>query len=157
MDPQADGAARLLTELSSAARKFTAFGSAQWAAHRSARWRHGNEVGGGIAPLATVGVVFGLKDADDTEVCFSVMVWYREDQFRITADVTVDDPLPIPGGSSNQRYLLDLPDVRTTDLDECLSAVRDYTARLCEYTTVLDELGVPRTDHVSPAATTFAD
>ncbi|HEX5113796.1 MAG TPA: hypothetical protein VFW65_01230 [Pseudonocardiaceae bacterium] len=48
--------------------------------------------------------------------------------------------------TGNQRWLLELPTVRTAQFTECLAVLADYTARLCAYDTVLDELGVPRTE-----------
>jgi len=108
--------------LRDAAELFSSFGYGRYSAHQSVRWRRRNTVGSGTAPLATAGVTFEL-----------------------TADVTVDDPLAVPGSTGNQRFLLDLPELRTADLDECLAALRDYTARLCAHTSALDDPDVPRT------------
>jgi hypothetical protein len=150
VDEHAMGAARLMSALHDAATLFSTFGYGQYLAHQSIRWRRGNTVGGGADPLASVGVVFDLKDATESQVCFNVTIWLRDQHFVITADVTVDDPLPTPGTTGNQRFLLDLPELRTARLDECLATLRDYTVRLCAYTSVLDDLGVPRTGENPP-------
>lgn len=139
------GAARLLTALHGAAKSFREFGYAQFMAHQSVGWDQLQRVGIGVDPLAMVGVCFDLDDAESRHVGMSVNVWLRGDAFVLEAHVTVDDPLPERWGAGNQRFLLDLPEVRTEDLDECLTVLRDYTGQLCAYTSVLDDLGVPRT------------
>ena len=143
MERAAQGAIQLMVALHDAAALFREFGYAQFLAHQSVRWRLLNRVGGAVAPIATVGVVFDLNDAEHTEVCLYVDVWWRDDQFVVEGDATVDDPEH--GGTGNQRFLTDLPATQSTSLDECLAALHSYTTRLCSYTSVLDELGVPRT------------
>jgi hypothetical protein len=85
-------------------------------------------------------------DAEDRDVAVGVDVWVRNEAFELTGYASVDDPLPTPGGSGNQRFLRDLPNIRTSDLDECIAVLNRYTAELCSYGSVLDDLGVPRTD-----------
>jgi hypothetical protein len=85
-------------------------------------------------------------DDEDRDVVLGVEVWVRDQEFEITGYASVDDHLPIRGGSGNQRFLRDLPDIRTTDLDECIAILTRYTAALCSYDSVLDDLGVPRTN-----------
>jgi hypothetical protein len=75
-----------------------------------------------------------------------VDVWVRHEAFEVTGYASVDDPLPIPGGNGNQRFLRDLPNIRITDLDGCIAVLARYAAELCSYVSVLDDLGVPRTD-----------
>ncbi|MDA3650147.1 hypothetical protein LZ318_01645 [Saccharopolyspora indica] len=150
MDEQASGAARMMGALHDAAKSLSTFGYDQYLTHPSVRWHRWNAVGGGVDPLADVGVVFDLEDGD-TQVCCAASIRLQDGHFVITADVTVDDPLP--GGAGDQRFLLDLPELRTTSLDECLAALRDYTARLCAHTSVLDDLGVPRADQAASDAT----
>ena len=145
VDAASYGAGQLMTALDDASRTFRDFGHTQARTHTPIRWDPLNQLGRGIAPLATVGVVFHLDDAEHRDVCVGVSIWFRDDQFLIQADVTVDDPIPVRGGSGNQRFLLDLPDVHTVQLDECLATLRGYTARLCSYTSILDDLGIQRT------------
>ena len=145
VEPAAWGAAQLMIALHDTAKLFHEFGYVQSQAHRSIGWRPFSRAGGMVPPGAMVGVVFDLNDAEHTEVCVGVVLAWRDDQFVVHGDVTVDDPLPIRGGTGNQRFLVDLPEIRTPSLDECLAAVRDYTTRLCAYTSVLDDLGIPRT------------
>jgi hypothetical protein len=145
MDPTTEGAAGLLTALHEAAHRFSDFGYTQFLAHQSVPWKQIHSVGRGVAPLAVVGVAFDLRDDDNTEVVLSVSVGFRDNHFEIEGDATFDDPLPTPGGDGNQRFLVDFPTVRTTDLDECLAALHDYTNRLCAYESVLDDLDLPRT------------
>jgi hypothetical protein len=145
MDPTAEGAARLLAALDKAARRFSDFGYAQFLAHQSVGWTLIHSVGNGSAPLASVGVAFDLCDNDNTEVVLSVDMWFRDNQFEIEGDATVADPLPISDGAGNQRFLVDLPTIYTTNLDDCLAVLDDYIGRLCACESVLDDLGVPRT------------
>lgn len=133
-----------MTALHEAARSFTEFGYAQFVAHYPIRWDRINTIGRGTEPLATIGVVFHLDDADDREVCLAIDLWFRDEQFVVGGEASVDDPHPDKLGAVDQRCLLDLPDIRTPHLNECLAALRDYTARLCSYTSVLDDVGVSR-------------
>lgn len=103
--------------------------------------------------MACVGVGFDLNDPDHTDVGLDVTIWFRNSRFEVEADATVADPVPVSGGYANSRYLLDLPTVCTTDLDECLAALRDHTSRLCAYTSILDDLGVPRGRRYPPTPT----
>ena len=153
VETTAYGAVQLLTALHEAAAEFRAFGYEQFLRHPGIRWGACNRVGGAVAPCATVGVVFTLDDAERSEVCLSAAVWFRDDSFLIQADVTVDDRLPFRGGTGNQRFLLDLPDLQTQNLEECVDALRAYTTRLRSYTSVLDELSVPTGNH-GPATQT---
>jgi hypothetical protein len=139
VDAPAAGAAQLLAALNDAADRFAAFGREQSVSHPGIGWERFCRLGAAIAPLATVGVVFELRDDEDRQVCLGVSVWLREDAFVVELDATVDDPIPAARG--NQRFLLEGSEVRTQRLDECLDALRDFTARLCAYTSVLDELG----------------
>jgi hypothetical protein len=151
VDAIATGAAQLLGGLYDAAARFRTFGYEQYLAHQEidpARegvvWKRLLIVGGASATAAdlSAGVVFGLRDDGNREVCVSVTVALRDDAFVVSGEATVDDPAPDP--SANQIELLDLPEIRTQRLDECLDALRDYTTRLCAYTSVLDDLGVHR-------------
>ncbi len=145
MDPSTEGAVRLLTALHRAAHRFSDFGYAQFLAHQSVRWTLIHSVGNGSAPLARVGVAFDLRDEHNTEVVLSVGMWFRDNRFEIEGDATVDDPLPVPDGAGNQRFLVDLPTIYTSNLDDCLAALDDCTGRLCDRGSDLDDLGVPRT------------
>jgi hypothetical protein len=136
---------QLMIALHDAAELFREFGYAQFLTHEGVRWRQISRVGGAVVPGAMVGVVFSLNDAEQSEVCLSVGLSWRDDQFVVQGDGTVDDPLPEPGAAGNQRFLVDLPDIQTQNLDECLAALHSHTTRLCAYTSVLDELGIPRT------------
>ena len=151
MDAETHGAVKLLSALHEATRMFREFGYDQYLEHESVSWQLGDCVGVGVAPMAGVGVSFDLKDPDGTTVELGVSIWFRDGQFEIVPDASVDDPLPFKGGRENRRQLLDLPDVHTTDLDECISVLHDYATRLSTYTSVLDELGVPRGTRVPPA------
>ncbi|MFG2005196.1 hypothetical protein ACGFNU_39235 [Spirillospora sp. NPDC048911] len=62
----------------------------------------------------------------------------------MSGDVMVDDPLPGLEQDGNQRFIRELPEVRTTDLGECIATLKSHTAALCSYISVLEELGVPR-------------
>jgi hypothetical protein len=139
----AQGAGQLLIALHHAAAAFSTFGYEQYLSHEGIGWRAWSRVGGAVVPCAAVGVVFDLNDAEHTEVCMSVTVSFRDDCFVVEADATVDDPLPGFGLGGNQRFLVDLPDIETRILEECAAALHAYTTRLCSYTSVLDELGVP--------------
>lgn len=145
VDDRASGAAALLAALDAAGRSFRQFGYEQFLAHQSVHWEFAGRTGHAVAPCASVGVLFRLQDDQDRQVHLGVSVWVRDHAFEVSGDATVDDPLPVPGGGGNQRFLRDFRDVRTADLDECITAVARYTAELCRYGSVLDELGVSRT------------
>lgn len=144
MDDRAGGAVALLTALERAGNAFRRYGYRLFLAHPSVRWNFGGRVGHAVSPCASVGVSFDLRDEQLRQVSLGVDVWVRDGHFEVSASGTVDDPLPAPGAAGNQRFLRDLPEVCTTDLDECIAALDRYTAELCAYVTVLDELGVPR-------------
>lgn len=146
MDDRARGATDLLTALHHAGATFRTYGYAQFLAHQSVRWKFLRAVGHADEPFATVGVSFQLRDELNREVSLGIGLWARDGGFMVEGDASVDDPLPTRGGGGNQRTLRDLPDVRTSDLDEAIEAVERYTAELCAYDSVLDDLGVARTD-----------
>lgn len=150
VDERALGAAALLAALDEAGRSFREFGYRLFLTHQSVRWASVGRVGHAVAPCASMGIGF-LIDNADREVSLGVDVWVRDNGFEVTGDATVDDPLPTPSGSGNQRSLRNLPAVVTRDLDECIAVLTRYTAELCAYTSVLDDLQVPRTeDSVGP-------
>jgi hypothetical protein len=85
-------------------------------------------------PSAGVGeAVQGELAAALDPVALGVDVWVRDHGFEVTGDATVDDPLPTPSGSGNQRTLRDLPSVVTPDLDERIAVLPD-TQRNCART-----------------------
>jgi hypothetical protein len=150
VDERALGAAALLAALDEAGRSFREFGYRLFLTHQSVRWASVGRVGHAVAPCASVGVGF-LIDNADREVSLGLDVWVRDNGFEVTGDATVDDPLPTPSGGGNQRSLRNLRAVVTRDLDECIAVLTRYTAELCAYTSVLDDLRVPRTeDSVGP-------
>jgi hypothetical protein len=146
MDDRARGATDLLAAMHRAGRVFRAFGSAQSRAHRSVTPRYLSALGHGVDPIAVVGTALQLHDESAREVSLSVVLWARNGGFMVQGDAAVDDPLPTRDGGANQRFLRDLPDVETRDLDEAIAAVERMTAELCAYDSVLDDLGVPRMD-----------
>jgi hypothetical protein len=146
MDDRARGATDLLTALHQAGEAFQAYGSAQCLAHQSVTWRYASAFGHAGEPFATMGVSFQLHDKDDRWVSFSVGLWVRDGGFMVQGDAIVDDPQPTRLGGGDQRFLRDLPDIRTSNLDEAIEAIERMTAELCAYDSVLDDLGVPRTD-----------
>lgn len=147
MEASARGALELLTVLHEARRAFGEFGRRQAEAHPSVDWNWSRVFGGvghGVDPIATVGTTFGLRDEQERDVSLDVAVWVRDGAFEVEGTATVDEPLPERGTSGNQRFLIDLPTVRTADLEVCLSTLREYTQRLCSADSLLDDLGVPR-------------
>jgi hypothetical protein len=153
MDDRARGAADLLAAMHRAGQAFRAYGYAQYLAHQSVTWKHASGLGHAVEPFATVGVTFQLHDKIDRWVSLSVGLWVRDGDFVVQGDAMVDDPLPIRGGGGNQRFLRELPEVRTGSLDEAIGAVEQMTTTLCGYHSVLDDLQVPRTDGRSARTT----
>jgi hypothetical protein len=145
MDDRAQGATDLLTAMHRAGEAFRTFGYAQFLAHQSVRWKYLGGLGHADDPFATVGVSFELRDELNRWVSLDIGLWARDGGFSVEADALFDDPLPTRGGGGNQRFLRDLPDVRTSDLAEALDAVERYATELCAHESVLDDLGVPRT------------
>jgi hypothetical protein len=144
IDDRAAGAAALLMALDRAGSSFRRFGYALFLEHQSVRWQFSARVGHCVQPSTSVGVLFRLMDSEDRQAYIGVDVLVRDHQFRVSGHATVDDP--VPGGSGNQRFLRDLPEFRTADLDDCLTVLGKYTAELCAYVSILDDLGVPRTN-----------
>jgi hypothetical protein len=145
MDDRARGATDLLTALHRAGKAFRTYGYAQFLAHQPITWRYASALGHADEPFAAMGVSFHLHDKTDRWVNLSVDLWARDGGFEVEGDATVDDPLPTRGGGANQRFLRELPTVRTSNLDEAIEAVERMTAELCAYDSILDDLGVSRT------------
>jgi hypothetical protein len=146
MDDRAQGATDLLTAFHHAGTAFRTYGYAQFLAHQSVGWKFLRAVGHAVEPFATVGVSFQLRDELNREVSLDIGLWARDGGFMVEGDASVDDPLPTRGGSGNQLTLRELPDLHTSNLDEAIEAVKRFTAELCSYDSVLDDLGVARTD-----------
>lgn len=145
MDERARGATDLLAALHRTGQAFRTYGYAQFLAHQSVTWKFYGGTGHAVEPFATVGVSFQLGDDLQRWVSMDIGFRARDGGFIVEGDATVDDPLPGRGTSGNQRWLRDLPDVQTSDLDEAIEALERYAAELCAYESVLDDLGVPRT------------
>jgi hypothetical protein len=146
MDDRARGATDLLTALHRAGKAFRAYGHAQYLAHESVTWRYLSALGHADEPFATVGVSFHLHDDMDREISVSVDLWARDGGFTVEGGALMDDPLPTRGGGGNQRFLRELPDVRTNNVDEAIKAVERMTAELCAEDSLLDDLGIARTE-----------
>jgi hypothetical protein len=146
MDDLARGATELLTVMHRAGAAFRKFGYAQFLSHQSVELKYGGRIGHAVQPFVTVGVSFQLRDELRRWVSLGVGLWARDGGFEVEADAMVDDPLPTRGGGANQRFLRELPDVRTSSLAEALETVERYATELCAYESVLDDLGVPRTE-----------
>ena len=146
MDDRARGATDLLAAMHRAGKAFRTFGYAQFLAHQSVTWQYLGGIGRAGEPFTTVGVSFQLHDKINRWVSLGVGLWARDGEFQVEGDAMVDDPLPTRGGGANQRFLRDPPTVHTADLDEAIEAVERLTAEFCAYESVLDDLGVPRTD-----------
>lgn len=145
MNAELVGATRLLTALHEAGQAFGSYGYRLYRAHPSVSWSRTGRVGSAAAPCASLGVCFELRDEQKRELCVGLDVWVRDGGFEITGDVTIDDDIP-EEAQGNQRFLVDLPLVRTTDLGECVEVIHRYTSDLCSRD-YLDELGIPRVDH----------
>jgi hypothetical protein len=146
MDDRARGATDLLAAMHRAGKAFRAYGYAQFLAHQSVTWKYGGALGHAAEPFATIGVSFQLHDKTNRWVSLSVDLWVRDGGFMVEGAAMVDDPLPTRGGGDNQRFLREMPNVQTSNLDEAIEAIERMTTELCAYDSVLDDLGVPRTD-----------
>ncbi|MFI0445292.1 hypothetical protein [Actinomadura sp. 6N118] len=145
MDHEAAGAAALLTAIDDAAHEFRTFGYARFLEHQSVTWRLLGGTGFADAPGISVGVSFGLNDADERDVSMHIVIRLRDGLFEVSGDAMIDDPGPGRLEGGNQRDLRELPEVRTADLGELIATLKSYTANLCSYDSILDEVRVPRT------------
>ncbi|WP_426509718.1 hypothetical protein ACPPVO_02635 [Dactylosporangium sp. McL0621] len=133
MDARSSGAATLLAALNEACEDFQRYGQQVAAAYGqlpgSMHWEligRIGRIGPGESPFALVGVVLRYER---TTVDLGVDVWVREGAFEVSGYATID----------GRRMLIDLPDVLTEDVDEAISALREYTRRLCARRNVLEE------------------
>jgi hypothetical protein len=129
MDARSSGAATLLAALNEACEDFQRYGQQVAAAHGPLHWEligRIGRIGPGESPFALVGVVLRYER---TTVDLGVDVWVREGAFEVSGYATID----------GRRMLIDLPDVLTEDVDEAISALREYTRRLCARRNVLEE------------------
>ncbi|MFI0446965.1 hypothetical protein [Actinomadura sp. 6N118] len=136
----------LLVALHEVTKRFGAFGYDQFLKHPSVHWELLAFRYGSTKPMARVGCSFLMRNDPEgvqREVTLVVDVTVGASGFVISGAAEIDEPLEV-GGEANVRDLITLPTVQTTDLDECLAALRDHARRLCSATTLLDDLGVPR-------------
>ncbi|WP_432984471.1 hypothetical protein [Dactylosporangium sp. CA-233914] len=130
MDARSGGAATLLSALNEACEDFQRYGQQIAAIHDAVHWEligRIGRVGPGESPFALVGVVLRYER---TTVDLGVDLWVREGAFEVSGYVTID----------GRRMLIDLPDVLTSDVDEAIAALREYTRRLCAHRDVLEEV-----------------
>ncbi|WP_157862250.1 hypothetical protein [Wenjunlia vitaminophila] len=149
MDAGAAGAAALMAVLNDAVRDFRAYGYEQYLAHRDfVRPRFEGLIPAATSPTVAVGVAYELRydppGVQPREAEMYLTLRLCDDAFVVAGDASFDDPQPDDFAGVTQRYLLELPEVRMTDLGECVAMIRRYTARMCAYTSFLDDVGVPR-------------
>src|SRR5918994_2666325 len=150
MDDRSLGAAELISALSEGVHAFQKFGSEQYLSHYDSVRRFSLVASPpAVVPLVMVGVSFELNErlegGEPREALVHVSLQVSSDGLWVVkGEVEADDPRPHDSASVPQLHPFDLPEVRTPDVDECVALIRDYTARLCAYTAVLDDLGVPR-------------
>ena len=149
MDDRSLGAAELLSALSEGVLAFQKFGSEQYLSHYSSVRRFSLVASPpAVVPTVMVGVSFELHErlegGQPREASVHVSLQVSDGMFVVEGEVEADDPRPHYSSSVPQLYPFELPKVRTPDVDECVALIRDYTARLCAHTAVLDDLGVPR-------------
>ena len=128
MDSTRD-AADLLAALAATAASFRQTGYTIYLNHQAeAKWKEfGNYGRSDGAPCTSIGFVISFPDR--RELCVSVTVTAASEGLKVSADATIDDDQPdLPAG--NQLYLLELPDVVTATVPECVATLRDYTQQL---------------------------
>jgi hypothetical protein len=144
MDLRTQGAVDLLVALHEVTEGFSKFGYGQFLDHSSIHWELLAFRYSATKPMARVGCLFRVCDDPEgmqREVTLMVDLTVVHSGFVVEGTAEIDEPLEV-GGAANVRDLIALPAVRTTDLSECLAALRDHARQLCSATTLLDDLGI---------------